>query len=227
MSGRPDADAGSARCANAAARLGAASAALVVALSAVYAAVLAMGLLSLSAPDEPIGDPWFTLLEVLILVLAPCLVTMMAALHACADRAVRVYSLAAVVFMALVAGVTASVHIVILTVVRGADAAATPWLTSMFSFRWPSVAYALDVLAWDVFFPLAALCAVPVFRGGGLARGLRWLLVVSALLALAGLSGVVLGDMRFRNIGIVGYAVAFPAAAALLCVWFLRRDGTA
>jgi hypothetical protein len=48
------------------------------------------------------------------------------------------------------------------------------------------------------------------------------LLIVSGVLALAGLAGVVTGDMRLRNIGIIGYAGVFPVAAALIAVLFRR-----
>jgi hypothetical protein len=39
---------------------------------------------------------------------------------------------------------------------------------------------------------------------------------------LAGLSGVAVGDMRLRNIGIVGYVVVFLLVAALLDLPFDR-----
>jgi hypothetical protein len=48
------------------------------------------------------------------------------------------------------------------------------------------------------------------------------LLVVSGVLALAGLSGVIVGDMQLRNIGIIGYAGVFPVAALLLAILFRR-----
>ena len=51
---------------------------------------------------------------------------------------------------------------------------------------------------------------------------MRALLLASGRLALAGLSGLVLDDMRLRGVGIVGYAVVFPVAAALLAVLFYR-----
>jgi hypothetical protein len=50
----------------------------------------------------------------------------------------------------------------------------------------------------------------------------RRLFVASGVLALAGLSGVVAGDMRLRNIGIVGYVPVFTVAAGLLVVHFRR-----
>ncbi len=48
------------------------------------------------------------------------------------------------------------------------------------------------------------------------------LMIASGVLALAGLSGVVVGDMQVRNIGIVGYVGVFPVVAALLAVLFYR-----
>jgi hypothetical protein len=82
--------------------------------------------------------------------------------------------------------------------------------------------YALDILAWDVFFALAVLFAAPVFSGSTLARWIRWLLVLSGVLALAGLIGVATADMGLRNIGILGYSGVFPVAALLLAVLFHR-----
>ena len=88
------------------------------------------------------------------------------------------------------------------------------------SFNWPSVAYALDILAWDVFFALSMLSAAPVFYGSRLTASIRVSMAASGVLALAGLSGVVVGDMRLRNIGIVGYAGVFPVTALMLAVMF-------
>jgi hypothetical protein len=45
-------------------------------------------------------------------------------------------------------------------------------------------------------------------------------MIVSGGLALAGLSGVIAGDMQTRNIGVIGYAGVFPAATALLIILF-------
>ena len=59
----------------------------------------------------------------------------------------------------------------------------------LLSFKWPSIPYALDILAWDVFFALAVLFAAPVFTGNRLATWIRGLLVATGALSLAGLSG--------------------------------------
>ena len=203
-------------------RLGFFAAAAMVFLIVAYAITLVWGFLSLKSPEEPIGNPMFTILEVLIIVMMPAMIALMVAVHAWAPIGVKPLSLVALIFMGLLGGVTCSVHFVILTMSRQAAFAGQPWLPLVLEFRWPSVAYALDILGWDVFFPLSMLFAAPVFSGSPLALWIRWLMIASGLLALAGLSGVAFGDMRLRNIGIVGYVGVFLVVAVLLAVLFYR-----
>ena len=203
-------------------RLGIASGVGVALLGAAYGATLAAGLWSLQSPEQPVGDPFFSALEILIILLAPLMVVLMVAVHAWTSPQLKTYSLAALVFMSLLAGITCSVHFVILAVSRHVEFAGLTWAPLLLSFKWPSVAYALDILAWDVFFGLSMLCAAPVFSGDRLRTGIRMLMIVSAALALAGTSGVALGDMQLRMIGVVGYACLFPVVALMLAVLFRR-----
>ena len=202
--------------------LGIFSAAATVILLLTYAVTLAVGLASLESAQQPIGDPMFTILEVLIIIMMPVMVALMVAVHAWAPVHAKALSLISLVFMGLLAGVTCSLHFVILTLSRQPEFTGQPWLPLVFSFSWPSVAYALDILGWDVFFALSMLFAAPVFRGSRLAAWIRALMIASGVLALAGLSGVVVGDMQLRNIGIVGYVGVFLVVAALLAVLFYR-----
>lgn len=203
-------------------RLGMLSAGSVVILQVAYAITLVVGFVSLESPQQAIGDPMFSILEILILAMMPAMVTLMVAVHAWAPPHAKTLSLTAVIFMGLVAGVTSSLHFVILTLSRQPAFVDLVWLPLIVSFTWPSVAYALDILAWDVFFALSMLFAAPVFGGSRLAVSMRVLMSVSGVLALAGLSGVVVGDMRLRNIGILGYLGVFLVVAALLAVLFYR-----
>jgi hypothetical protein len=202
--------------------LGIFSAAATVILLVAYAVTLAVGLASLESAQQPIGDPMFTILEVLIIIMMPVMVALMVVVHAWAPMHAKALSLISLVFMGLLAGVTCSLHFVILTLSRQPEFTGQPWLPLVFSFSWPSIAYALDILGWDVFFALSMLFAAPVFRGSRLAAWIRVLMIASAVLALAGLSGVVAGDMQLRNIGIVGYVGVFLVVAALLVVLFYR-----
>lgn len=203
-------------------RLGVVAASATVILLIAYAVTLAVGLASLESPDDPIGDPMFTILEVLILLMMPAMVALMVAVHAWAPKRSQALTLTAVVFMGLVACVTSSLHFVVLTLSRQDAFATQSWAPLVFAFKWPSIVYALDILAWDVFFALSMLFAAPVFLGSRLAGWIRRLMVASGVLALAGLLGVLTGDMQSRNIGIVGYVGVFLLVAALLAVLFHR-----
>jgi hypothetical protein len=202
--------------------LGILSATATVILGVAYAVTLAVGLASLESPQEPIGDPMFTILEVLIIVMMPAMVALMVAVHAWAPMHAKALSLTAVVFIGLLAGVTCIVHFCVLTLSRQPEFAGQSWGALVLSFTWPSVVYALDILAWDVFFALSMLFAAPVFGGSRLAEWIRVLMIASGVLSLAGLSGIVVGDMQLRNIGIVGYVGVFLVVAALLAILFYR-----
>jgi hypothetical protein len=207
-------------------RMGILSAATVLALAMGYGITLAVGLLSLPSPEATIGDPMFSILEGLIILMAPVMVALMGAVHAWAADSGKVLSLLGVIFMAMLALLTSTLHFAIVVLSRQPAFADQPWLPLFLSFRWPSVAYVIDIVAWDLFFALSMLCAAPVFTGSRLARSIRALMIASGVLALAGLAGVAAGDMSLRNIGIVGYLGGLLVVAALLVILFYRTGPT-
>ncbi|MBP6851265.1 MAG: hypothetical protein KA164_06665 [Rhodoferax sp.] len=202
--------------------LGVASGITVALLCVAYVVVLALGLLLLPSPDQQIQQPWFFLMEVLILGIAPAMVSVSIAIHAWAATADKSLALAGVVFMSMSAALTCAVHFCILAIGSQPAFASDPWVHRVFSFEWPSVAYGLDILAWDFFFPLGAWFAGLAVQGEGLQRKIRLALFASAALALLGLLGVPLDNMQVRNVGIVGYALVFPVACGLLAALFHR-----
>ena len=204
-------------------RMAIAAALSVALLCLVYAVVLAVGLFLLPSPQHQIQDPWFTLMEILIIAIAPAMVVFTVGLLAQAPPARMPFAVASVAFMTVCAVLTCGVHFSILTLSREPGFAGQDWARNVFAFQWPSVAYALDILAWDIFFPLAAMFAALTLQGPGQAAVGRLLLYASAALAFIGLAGVPLSNMQVRNVGIIGYAVVFPIAAALMARLFSRQ----
>jgi hypothetical protein len=208
--------------------LGRATAWAVFFLIVIYAITTILGFLSLKSPLDQIGDPYFTMMEILIIILVPLMVICMIAVHAYAVPELKAYSFTALVFMIIMAVITSGLHFVVLTVSRPIEAAGFTWAPLFFSFNWPSVAYTLDILAWDWFFALSILFAVPVFKDGGLEKTLRYFMIASGVLSLVGLLGVPLAIMNVgywvivRNIGIVGYALVAPVAFLILAIVFGR-----
>ncbi|MEO6381493.1 MAG: hypothetical protein ABIO35_05720 [Nitrobacter sp.] len=207
------------------ARLMGVLAALAVLLAALaYGVTLGLGFASLASPEQPIGNPYFTILEVLILVLAPAMVVLMVAVHAWAPREYRALGLVAVCMMVMLATETTSVHFMILTLSHHPGFDSQAGGNRVLTFKWPSVVYALDILGWDGFFALSMAFAAPVFSGGGIRRAIRFGMIVSAALALFGLTGVSTGNMMLRDVGIAGYLGAFLVVDALLLILFLRTN---
>lgn len=190
----------------------------------VYAVITVLGFLSLQSPQDPIGDPFFTLMEILLLLTTPLMLVSMVSVHAYAAPDDKVYSLIALIFMVLLTGITSSVHFVILTIGRQLAASGLPVVPFLLSWTWPSVVYTVDILAWDWFFALAMLFAAPVFKVGRLEKTVRLLMLVSGIVSLAGLIGVPLANMQVRNIGIIGYGVVAPVVFLLIGLVFGRAQ---
>ena len=121
-------------------------------LGLTYAVTTLLGFLSLKSPQEPIGNPYFTIMEILTILIAPLMAISMVAVHYYASPADKIYSLAALFFMFLMAGITSSVHFLILTASHQSQVDQISNFSFFFSFKWFSIGYALDILAWDWFF---------------------------------------------------------------------------
>lgn len=200
--------------------LGLASCALLVLLEVLYAVVLYLGISALENPGEPIDNPYFTAMEVLILVMMPPMVVSAVTVHGTAETGRKPFALAAVAFVTVLAAITTTVHATILFLSREPTFAG---LDHIFAFEWPSVVYILDILAWDYFFALFAACLAFSFGRTGIEGWVRRILLVSALLSFAGIWGALIDDMQIRNIGIVGYVPVFTVAVGLLGWRFARQ----
>jgi hypothetical protein len=189
--------------------------------SAFALAVLA-GFISAGTTSKPLQDPFLAIMELLIVLMVPFMVTMMAAVYARADVTTRPLALAAFAFMTLAAGTTAIVHVTLLTVGRQLPATAVASDAWFFSWDWPSVLYAADIVAWDLFLGLALVCAALSFNGGGLERALRVTWALSGGLCLVAMIGPAIGNISIRMIGVASYGVIFPLGCVLLGILMLR-----
>jgi hypothetical protein len=193
-------------------RLGIWSASAVCVIGAAYVVTLAVGFAS-AGLTKPILDPVLAVMEILTLLSGLTLVVLMAAVHAYAAPPYKIHGVVALAFMVLMAGLTSSVHFVELTAVRQSATA---------SLTWPSTAYALELLAWDLLLGLSLLFAAPVFTAGKLERAVRVGLYLAGALCIVGILGPATGEMRLQFIAVVGYASVLPAVCLLLVMLFRR-----
>ena len=191
------------------------SAWFVGAISVAYAGVMVAGFGSLGNVTDPLPDPYLAVAELLILLMAPVMVVLMAALHACAPVHLRMFSMIAFGWMLVAACLTMTVHVVELVVARRVDPGAVPGFARLFDFAWPSMLYAVDIVAWDLLLGLSLVFAAVVFTGHRY-RAARRGLLVSGVLCLGGLVGPAIDVLAWRGVGILGYVVAFPVACVAL-----------
>lgn len=197
-------------------KLGVIAAFMVFGLVLIYSFILILGFLSLKSPDDPIGDPYFFFLEPLIIVIALLMVISFVAVHINAPVNRKIQSLTALSLMIIMACITSIVHFTIMTFGRAISSGELKQFSWLLSFKWPSIVYSLDILAWDFFFPFSMFFAAAVFKGDRLRRIVSILFIVSGLLSLIGLLGIPFNNMLIRNIGIIGYAVVAPASFLVL-----------
>lgn len=211
---------------------------VVVLLLVAYLVTTIAGLSDLPSKDDPIQDPYFTTMEILILLMMiPMLVAMDAyrerirsTEHHTTTQGGWLGSLA-LIFLILSTAITSSVHAAVLMANRS-DALKQEnqvLYDYIFSFNWPSVVYALDILAWDWFFALSMITAgfacnvaSPPRR---FERMMQALFITSGGLSLLGLIAVPLDNIQVRIIGIFGYAVITIPLFFVLGIYIAKVDG--
>jgi hypothetical protein len=206
-------------------RIGLWTASTVAVLGAVYVVTGGIGVMMRPPGPELLRqvDPFLAILEVLIMLSAVAQSAMIAAVHAYAPPDKKTYSLVSLALMIGFAVLTCGVHFASLTVGRQIESQAMPLLAQQFRFdTWPTVALALDLLAWDFFFGLSLLFATPVFKGDRHTR-VRVGMFMSGTLCLAGTLGPLSGHMRIQFLAIAGYAFVFPVACVFLAMLFIRE----
>ena len=207
--------------------IGAWSARALCLIEAVYVVVFVIGFASLGNIRDPLPDPYLAIGEVLILVMAPIMVALMLAIHQCAPKQAKPFTQVALGWMIAAAAFTTVVHFVELTVARHIDQATFPSYARIFGWEWPSTFYAIDIVAWDVFFGLSLLFAVPAFARSGSARIIRRGLIASGSLCLIGLIGPFANVIAWREIGILGYTIVFGLTCLPLTRIFKLDERTA
>lgn len=166
--------------------------------------------------SAPIVDPLLAIMEALTIVAALALFAMMTAVHGRATVERRTAGVVALGFMLLATGLTCTVHFVELTAMRQLGPA---------TLVWPSPAYALEILAWDLFLGLSLIFAAFTFESSGRERGMTRGFIACGVLCLLGFTGPVAGNMRLQLVGVFGYAVVLPLLCLALATIF-RDDAS-
>ena len=182
----------------------------------IYAITTGLGFASLKSQNDPIGDPYFTIMEILILIISPILLIYFIYTVFLRNDLSIINGVASIVFITAMTIVTSIVHFSILAISRPI-VQAMPIFSAIFSFTWPSFLYASDILAWDIFFPIACYLLIPyIVISNTRTKVGKIFWVIGTILSAIGIIGVPLNSMQIRLIGVVGYAVFTPISILLI-----------
>jgi len=189
------------------------SARSMVVIELAYVVVFIVGFASIGNVSDPLPDPYLGIAQGIIIVMAPILVMLMMAIHECAPVHAKPFTLIAFGWMVALAAFTITANSVQLMVARHVNSATLPGYARIFGYDWPSTFYAIDIIAWDVFFALSLLFAVPAFVRPSDAI-VRKGFILSGSMCLVGLVGPFANVLGLRTIGIFGYTIVF----GLVCI---------
>ena len=161
-------------------------------------------------------EPFLAIAEVVTLLGTPLILLLIAAIHECAPQHAKVFSLTAFAWMILLAGFTVMVHFVNLTLWRQISDQQKVDYVRFLGWEWPSMMFAIELVAWHLFFGLSMFFIAFAFQKKGREKTVRLSLITTGLLCICGLIGPVAGDLTWRVIGIAGYGVGFPIACVMI-----------
>jgi hypothetical protein len=200
--------------------LGIAAAWMTFIVSEVYAVVSGLAFASQGRAVE--SGPLLSIMALLVVVMGPFLVLSMVAVHFYAPPNRKPYSLAALAFMASCVTVTTCINFLLLVVSSKPDLFSESWRSLFLPCMWPAPAFILDNFVWNWFFGISMLLAAPIFGGDSLKGALRFVMILSGALCLAGLVWLAVSPAQAIFIGILGWGAAGPIVFLLLAKVFGR-----
>jgi hypothetical protein len=79
--------------------------------------------------------------------------------------------------------------------------------------------YALEHLAWGVFYGLTTIFMGLAMEGGRLETWIRWLFITGGALSLLHVAGIVIASPALIDLGYFAAGVLLPFTTTLLAVW--------
>jgi hypothetical protein len=193
---------------------------LVLVLGLAYFGVLVASLASAGSPSV---EPYQSLISIVTLLTAPCMILLWVVIHQVTPAGKREFSLGSLILIAIFATLTSINRYNALTTVSQAIAMGrTDELEWFLPYGRPSIMLAMEVLAWGFYYGLACLCLAPVFGKGGLERAIFWTLIASGGLSFAAILGHVLNNPLFTMLGAVAWGPGLILLMGLWMRWFKK-----
>ncbi len=203
-------------------RFGIWTASACILLGLAYMASLAA--IGLSGSGYPPVEPYDVVASIVMLISASAILVLFSVIHAVTDEDRKLFSLTALVFCILFAGMTSINRFTHLAIVRPSLSqgitAGLEWFTP---YGAHSIMTGLEVLGWGFFLGLAFMFLAAVFQHGRLERGLSALLVLEAVFCLAAAISPVVAVPWLIYVGAAAWGPGFIIVCVLLIFWFRKN----
>jgi len=191
---------------------------MLLVIGLIYVILVVWGIATQDPATGYIKDNIKFLMEIGTMLSALVLLLFTVSVHQNAKENNNSFGIISIIFMALLVATTFISHFVSITLSKQLTMV---WENYKYvgSMEWPSVLFAIDILAWDVFFGLAFLSlGISVLQNSKNSL-VGILMICSGILSLLGLAAIPLNNMNVRYIGIFGYTVM----PLISCVFYVRK----
>ena len=180
---------------------------------------------ALAAGSLPPAGVYERLISVATLLFLPVMVLLCATVHRVTPADKQAFSLASLVFIAILATLSSINRYNALTVVPQATAmGVNEGLEWFLPYGWPSIMAAMGALAWGGYFGLAFLSLAPAFGGNKLEQAIRWTLIASGGLSLFGVLSQVLNSVPLIAPAILAWGPGLILLSVLWARWFKVQE---
>ena len=197
---------------------------LVLLMGVAYFGLLTVALASAGMPPV---EPYQSLIGIVTLLVAPCMILLWAAVHYVTPAGKRAFSLGSLALMAIFATLTSINRYNALTAVPQAMAMGEiDGLEWFLPYGSHSIMLAMENLAWGFYYGLACLCLAPAFGRGGLEKAVFWTLIASGGVSLASALGYVLNNLLLSVLGPLAWGPGLILLTGLWMRWFKKQMPT-
>jgi hypothetical protein len=188
-----------------------------ITIGIIYIFVVIWGISTQNPITNEIQNNIRIIMEILTAFSSMLLFLLTLSIHFLIDEDNHFYSILSIVFMSASMVVTLCVHFISITL-SDELIMANQFFKYLLSLEWPSVLYALDIVAWDIFFGLSFVALGIGFILSKYDKLTGILMIASGFLSLSGIAAIPARVMEIRFIGVFGYTV-LPVA---VCIFFIK-----
>jgi hypothetical protein len=193
-----------------------------ITLGIIYVLLITIGIMTQSKETGYIQDDIRILMEISTMISAILLLLFAISIDQLVEESKKLFSTFSVLMMLGLVILTLFCHFISITI--GESLIENNEIFGyLVSLTWPSVIFAVDILAWDILFGLSFIALGISIINSFPKKIIPITMIVAGILSLVGLIALPLNNMNLRYIGVFGYTV-MPLITSILYISGLNKE---